>query len=260
VCGRFGLGSPEFSETRFNAPPLPDIQPELFQPRFNIAPTEPVLAVAFSKRLQGTALKQMRWGLTPEWALNDKRKPRPTNLKTEDIVARPFFRRLLERKRCIIPADGFWEWLAIGKHKHPYNIGLKSGEQFGFAGLWDACRTAAGEWLVSCTILTTSPNPLVATLHDRQAVILRPEDEEPWLDPAVTDVHDLFPFLQALPESDLAMYPAVPLVNHSDLEGPALRTRMNREPTQPYWSKSSAAKRSASAYVGPYLATRSYTL
>ena len=106
MCGRFGLEHPEFTETRFQAQLLPDVKPEeLLIPRYNIAPTEPVLAVAPSKRLDGQrGIKAMRWGLTPQWALADHSKPRPINIKTEGILDRPVFRRLLAHKRCVIPA------------------------------------------------------------------------------------------------------------------------------------------------------------
>jgi putative SOS response-associated peptidase YedK len=223
VCGRYGLGKPEFSETRFKAP-LPDVQPPLLLPRFNIAPTQDILTAATSKRLDGApALKSMRWGLTPEWALADPRKPRPINVKTETLLDRPYFRRLLERKRCLIPADGFYEWNKRGDGK-PWNIGLAGGEVFAFAGVWDATKNG-DDWLVSAAILTCASNPLVGELHDRMPVILRPEDEGTWLadDAAVAD---LVPLLTPLDAERMDKYPVPPLVGNVANDSPQLRERV----------------------------------
>ena len=233
MCGRFGLEHPEFTETRFQAQLLPDVKPEeLLIPRYNIAPTEPVLAVAPSKRLDGQrGIKAMRWGLTPQWALADRTKPRPINIKTEGILDRPVFRRLLAYKRCVIPAGWFYEWSKLSAVKRPYEIGVRGSDVFGFAGLWDAAKDG-DDWLVSCTILTTKPNSLVATLHDRQPVILTPEQEEAWLDPERTDPGEFVDFFSALPESAMEMEPVSPLVGDANNKGPEVRSRPDNEPQQ----------------------------
>lgn len=228
MCGRFGYDHVELVETRFQAELLPDVKPEVLTPRFNIAPTQDVLVVASSKRLGGRrGVKAMRWGLTQEWAYKDRSKPRPINVKTEGIYDRPNYRRLLSLKRCLVPADGFYEWRRLGgKATQPYNIGLAGGADFGFAGIWDAVRTGPGEddWLVSCAILTCPPNPLVAQLHDRMPVILPREQEAAWLDTTLTEFADLAPLLTALPEQAMAMHPVLTLVNDVNNEGAALRT------------------------------------
>ncbi|HEX6512320.1 MAG TPA: SOS response-associated peptidase [Chloroflexota bacterium] len=223
MCGRFGLEQPEFSEVRFKAQPLPETQPLLIA-RYNIAPTQDVLTVACSKRLHGErALKSMRWGLTASWALGDPSKPKPINIKSEGILDRPQYRHLLSRKRCLIAADGFYEWRRMGgRAKQPYWISLRNGPLFAFAGIWDACKVG-DEWLVSCAILTTTPNALVADLHDRMPVILQPEDEALWLDPELTDPGELLPLLQPLPKERMAIFPVSPLVNDVRNEGPELR-------------------------------------
>lgn len=221
MCGRFGLTEPEFSETRFDAKPLPEVQPLLI-PRYNIAPTQEILTVARSSRLGGErALKAMVWGLTAQWALDDRKKPRPINLKAESLLDRPYYERLLAKRRCLIPADGFYEWKK--GTKQPWNIGLRGGEQFAFAGVWDACKLADG-WLVSCAILTTTPNELVAGIHDRMPVILPRAREALWLaeDAALAD---LLPCLAPHPASTMASFPIVPLVGDVNNEGPALRQR-----------------------------------
>ena len=162
----------------------------------------------------------------------DRSKPRPINIKSEGILDRPAYRRLLALKRCIIVGEGFYEWLKQpGQSNQPYWIGLRGGEMFGFAGLWDAVKDG-DEWLVSCAILTTSPNPLVATLHNRQPVILTPEQEELWLSADTTDAGELLPLLTPLPETLMTMYPVPSLMNDVNNEGPELRRRVDEEPRQ----------------------------
>lgn len=219
MCGRFGLAEPEFSETRFDAQPLPEVQP-LLLPRFNIAPSQEVLTVARSSRLDGArALKAMVWGLTAEWAVNDRKKPRPINLKAETLLDRPYYERLISKRRCLIPADGFYEWKR--GTKQPWNIGLRGGAMFAFAGVWDACKVANG-WLVSCAILTTTPNDLLADIHDRMPVILTRAAEEVWLAEDATAA-DLLPCLTAHPAEAMERYPVVLLVGDVKHEGPELR-------------------------------------
>jgi putative SOS response-associated peptidase YedK len=221
MCGRFGLSEPEFSETRFQALPLPEVAPLLI-PRYNIAPTQDVLTVAVSKRLDGArSLKAMRWGLVAEWALNDRRKPRPINLKAENLLDRPYSRRLLERRRCIIPADGFYEWDKLNTRKQPWNIGIKGRGIFAFAGVWDACK-AGDDWLVSCAILTIGPNELVGRLHDRMPVILGDSQENIWLSEDAA-LPDLVPCLTAYPAGLMESYPVSGLVSDVKNEGAELR-------------------------------------
>lgn len=221
MCGRYGLATPEFSETRFKAAPLPEVQPLLI-PRYNIAPTQDILTVAVSKRLDGErALKAMRWGLTPEWALNDTRKPRPINVKTETLLDRPYTRRLLAKRRCLIVGDGFYEWQKVGSSKQPWNIGLRGGELFAFAGVWDATKVE-DEWLVSCASLTSSPNELVSLIHNRMPVILAPEHEQAWLSPEA-EVADLVPCLAPYPAELMTTYRVPALVNDVKNEVRGLR-------------------------------------
>jgi putative SOS response-associated peptidase YedK len=228
VCGRYGYESPEFSETRFQAQLLPDVPPEILVPRYNIAPTQPVLTVAASKRLGGQrGIKSMVWGLTPNWALRDRSKPRSINIKAEGILDRPTYRHLLLHKRCAVLGDGFYEWQHLnGKTGQPYSIGLAGGEPFAFAGIWTATKDEQDEWLVSCAILTTGPNELVAQLHNRQPVILTPDQEQTWLDPDVTDAGELMPMLAPLDAAVMEMFAVPRLVNNVAHEGPALRERV----------------------------------
>lgn len=223
MCGRYGLSRADTVAERFEASHQLELNPDLWQPRFNIAPTQDVLTVGYSKRVGARAVKGMRWGLTQSWSADDRTKPRPINVKSETLLDRPTYRRLLEGKRCLIPADNFYEWQRRGgSAKQPYSIELKSGGLFGFAGIWDAVKTADG-WLVSCAILTTSPNELVSQLHDRMPVILQPGDEDLWLDHSVTDPGPLVPLLLPFPEDAMRIYPVPALVNDVRKEGPELR-------------------------------------
>jgi len=227
VCGRYGYESPEFTETRFQAQLLPDVPPEILVPRYNIAPTQPVLTVAPSKRLGGRrGIKSVVWGLTPGWALRDRSKPRSINIKTEGILDRPTYRHLLLHNRCAVPADGFYEWQHNnGKTGQPYSIALRGGEPFAFAGIWTATKDERDQWLVSCAILTTGPNELVAQLHDRQPVILTRDQEQTWLDADVTDAGELVPILSPLDPTAMELFPVSRLVNSVANEGPSLRQR-----------------------------------
>jgi len=231
MCGRYGLGNPEFSETRFQAARLPEFDvPELYQPRFNITPSEEVLTVAFSRHIGQRVLKPMVWSLTAQWALHDTSKPRPTIIKTETIIDRPAYRRLLTGKRCVIPAQHFYEWQRVNtRKKQPWAIALKGDELFGFAGIWEACKVADG-WLTTCAILTTHPNGMVGEIHDRMPVILRPADEATWLDPDVTNPTSLMPLFEPLPDEAIEMYPVSMFVNDGRNEGPGLLQRAEFAP------------------------------
>jgi len=222
VCGRFGLETPEFSETRFSARVLPGFEdPELFKPRYNIAPSQDVLAVAIGKE-GDRVIRPMRWGLVSSWSVSDPSKPRPINLKSETLLERSAYRSLLAKRRCIIPSSWFYEWQARGSQpKQPYAIGRRDWALFGFAGLWDACKID-DEWLISCTILTTAPNDLIAPIHNRMPVILQPEHEALWLASDAGEVA-LMGCLAALPVELMTAEPVSSLVNDVKNDGPELR-------------------------------------
>ena len=153
------------------------------QPRYNVAPSQPAPVV-----VQNTerTLDSYRWGLVPSWAKDFKAGHKMINARMETVADRPAFRRPLRSQRCLVPADGFFEWRTdpTREARTPMRVELKSHEPFAFAGLWDSWRDAEGRETRSFTILTTAANELVATIHDRMPVILRPEDEDLWLDPS----------------------------------------------------------------------------
>lgn len=162
-----------------------EVRAEGLEPRSNFAPTVAVAAVRASREDgEGRILELFRWGLVPSWTKSLKGAPRPFNARAETLVKSPMFRGLLGSRRCLIPADGFFEWTGPKGSRRPVKLALKSGRTFAFAGLWDAWRDPAGAELCTCTIVTCAANALVEPVHDRMPVILREEDEERWLQPA----------------------------------------------------------------------------
>jgi len=175
--------------------------------RYNIAPTQEVLAVRCAENGQ-RELVPLRWGLIPPWSKDIKIGSRMINARAETIAEKPSFRSPFKRRRCLILADGFYEWKKTGKAKQPYHIGLTSGEPFALAGLWETWKSEGQPRIESCTIITTEPNELMAELHDRMPVILSSNDYEPWLSTPSDDAQQLLPLLDAYPSSEMA-YAAV---------------------------------------------------
>lgn len=187
MCGRFTLTAPAAQiASMFNVD-----MPDTIEPRHNIAPTQEVWTVRLTEH--GRAAAPMRWGLVPFWAKDTSLASHCINARGESAHEKASFREPLKRRRCLIPASGFFEWRGTGKHKVPMYIHFK--DNLGaFAGLWDAWTQPDGTTLHSCTILTTEPNRLVAPLHDRMPVALAPEAFETWLSPdvPVSQARELF--------------------------------------------------------------------
>jgi putative SOS response-associated peptidase YedK len=177
--------------------------------RFNVAPTQDIPVVRHTDA--GRELKLMRWGFIPSWSKDAKSGPLLINARAETAAEKPAFRSAFKSSRCLIPADGFYEWKKIAGKKQPYHIRCADGRPFAFAGLW-------GKWhdLESCTILTTDANDLVRPMHDRMPVILSPAGYAAWLDPDVEDPQRL---LTPLPASDMVAIAVNPIVNNSRNEG-----------------------------------------
>jgi putative SOS response-associated peptidase YedK len=155
---------------------------EEWTPRYNIAPTQPVPVIRQNPERHRREISLMRWGLIPSWATDASIGNKTINARSETIETTPSFRDPFRSQRCLIPADGFYEWKRQGKTKQPYCFEVTDGTVFAFAGLWDRWTDPQGKLIESCTILTTSANPLLADLHDRMPVILRPDDYDSWLD------------------------------------------------------------------------------
>ncbi len=218
MCGRFTLHHTlDEIEERFAAEVAVDTEP-----RYNIAPTQDVLAVTQN----GTRhLQAFRWGLVPSWAKDIAIGSRMINARAETLAEKPAFRTALQRRRCLIPADGFYEWQDAPDGKKggrtPMHIRLKDGGLFAFAGLWDEWHAPDGSPLRSCTIITTSPNAVTAPIHDRMPAILRPEDEAIWLDHALTNSSDLLSLLGPYPAEDIETYAVSRQVNAPTVDDPA---------------------------------------
>jgi putative SOS response-associated peptidase YedK len=208
MCGRYTVAvDPQLLAERFNV-----ALPEEFVPRFNVAPTDPVLAL--TERSAGRELMTARWGLIPHWAKEPKVGAKMINARAETLAEKSAYRPLLAKGRCLILADGFYEWrLDPDGKKRPVRYTLDDGAPFGFAGLWTSWRDPeSGESLRSCTIITTAANPLVAVVHDRMPVILPRGVEEEWLDRDVP-VEAALSLLQPYPAEHMHAADASMLVN-----------------------------------------------
>ena len=209
MCGRFTLTvdpaelREQFESTSF---------PEKYAPRFNIAPSQPVLAIPNDG---SHAADFLLWGLIPSWAKDPSIGNRMINARGETLAEKPAFRGSYKYKRCLIVADGFYEWKSQPgtKTKVPHFIRLKTGKPFAFAGLWDEWHDPDGSPVRSCTIITTTPNPLMASIHDRMPVILRAEDYGEWLDQSPRSPDSLQHLIAAFPADLMEAYPVSALVN-----------------------------------------------
>ena len=207
MCGRYSLTA-DLGELagRFEF----DGDWEAFERRYNIAPTQEVLTVVGGEERRGG---YMRWGLIPHWAKDPKIGSRMINARTETVAEKPSFRNALRRRRCLVLADGFYEWRRDGKMKTPMRIAMRSGEPFAFAGLWETWRDPDGTVIPSCTIITTTPNDLLSPIHNRMPVILTKEVEDFWLDDSVDDPVALTSVLTPYPDDVMESYEVSSLVN-----------------------------------------------
>jgi putative SOS response-associated peptidase YedK len=216
MCGRYTL-STDLKQVakRFGA--ATDEIPSIV-PRYNIAPTQSVIVVSDDGK---RTVKQMRWGLIPSWAKDPSIGNRMINARAETLAEKPAFRAALKKRRCIIPADGFFEWKKLGTVKQPLHIVLKSREPFGFAGLWEHWTSPEGEEILSCTIITTEANELLKAVHDRMPVILTRDAEAVWLDPKIQEPEKLLPLLKHYPADQMEYYPVSQQVNSPAVDKPS---------------------------------------
>lgn len=209
MCGRYTLVTDiEKLMKRFFINGIPiDLKP-----RYNIAPGQMIPAIIQDRGSR--RMGQLRWGLIPNWAKDEKLGVKMINAKAETIEVKPAFRQLFARKRCIIPADGFYEWKRTEQGKQPMRMTLKNEALFAFAGLYDTWIRPDGEKVHSCTIITTEPNRLLADIHDRMPVILKPEDEGIWLDREQYDAKLLRSLLVPYDEHEMKAYPVSGMVGN----------------------------------------------
>ena len=188
-------------------------------PRYNVAPTQMALTVTNGNGRSGS---YMRWGLIPSWAKSASVGNRMINARAETVAERPSFRTAFQRRRCLVLADGFYEWQGKGSNRRPMRIVMASGEPFAFAGLWDAWRDQMGEVVRSCTIIITSANELLSPIHDRMPAILPRELESLWLDHDIQDYAALAGILTPYITDEMEAYEVSSLVNSPANDGPEM--------------------------------------
>jgi putative SOS response-associated peptidase YedK len=192
MCGRYAFNAtPAQVAEHFGLAACAD-----FVPRFNIPPGTDIPVIRHSPEGQ-RVLHLLRWGLVPHWAKDPSIGNKLNNARGESVAEKPSFREAFKRRRCLIPASGFYEWGAQGKVKQPYYISLKSGELLAMAGLWESWKSPDGEILRTCAIITTGPNALMQAIHDRMPVILAPEHWQAWLNAPAEEVAGLLTPYQA---------------------------------------------------------------
>jgi putative SOS response-associated peptidase YedK len=199
----------------FELPEVPQIAP-----RYNIAPTQPGPVVLVTAERPGRQLHMFRWGLIPSWADDPAVGARMINACAESVASKPSFRSAFRKRRCLVVADGFYEWQKLGRRKQPHYIHLEDHKPFAFAGLWDRWERPEADVVESFTIITTGPNELVAHLHDRMPVILHPKDYDFWLDPANQEASMLERLLRPYPAELMSAHPVRPLVNSPAIDVP----------------------------------------
>lgn len=216
MCGRYALYGPQSSyREHFGVPEWPD-----FPERYNIAPSTWVPVIRQAPDGQQVA-NLLRWGLIPHWARDPLIGNKLSNARGESLDEKPSFRDSYRRRRCLIPASGFFEWKTEGKTKLPYFIHRKSDAPMAMAGLWESWTSHEGEIVRTFCVITTTPNALMALIHDRMPVIITPEHYREWLDPTVPG-DELSSLIGPYPSADMEAWPVSRAVSRSSNEGPEL--------------------------------------
>jgi putative SOS response-associated peptidase YedK len=216
MCGRFTLtADPPALHAEFGV----DVPADL-QPRYNIAPTQPVLGIVAGN--SGWKAGMLDWGLIPFWSRDRGGASQRINARAESLLQKPMFRDSFAQRRCLIIADGFFEWVKEGKQKQPVLIKREDGRPFAFAGLWDRWFEEPGKPVYTCTIVTTAASPLLRPVHDRMPVILDPRERDVWLS-RTSSIADLQALLRPN-EEPFEIIPVTPLVNSVKNDGPEVIT------------------------------------
>ena len=216
MCGRYTLTSaPEALRALFGYEEQPN-----FPPRYNIAPTQPIAIVRLEDGKRHFAL--VRWGLLPSWVKDPKTFTLLINARGESAAEKPAFRAAMKRRRCLIPADGFYEWQATGDRKRPFYVHAKSGKPLAFAGLWETWTGPNGEELETAAIVTTTANRTLKPVHERMPVIVPPEAFDFWLDGASVDATTAAALIAPAPDNLLEAYEVSTAVNRTANDNPNL--------------------------------------
>ena len=217
MCGRYVLKRNDLEALMAQ---LGVKDPRDFVSRYNIAPTTVVPAIRFNPGTQARDAVGLQWGLVPFWSKDATGGARLANARAEGIASKPSFREPFRKRRCLVPASGFYEWQTLGKQKFPWYFQLRDEGPIALAGLWEHWRSPEGSVLETCSLITTTPNEVVSALHDRMPVILRGDAIDRWLDPAVSEPAQLEPLLVPLPGELMKSTPVSPRMNNVRYESP----------------------------------------
>lgn len=231
MCGRYRLSRRKQAIEEYFEAGANDIE---WEPRYNIAPTQPVLTVRRKPTQSFRELSLMQWGLIPSWAKDASNSAGMINARSETAASKPAFGNALKSRRCLIPADGFYEWRRTSRLKQPFCFEVGAGELFAFAGLWDRWKNATGEWLESCSILTTAASSITVDIHNRMPVILHRDEHDLWLDPEMSNVAAVIELLKPFDGTRMRRYPVSSRVNavQNDDEGCAAPIELVSPPVQ----------------------------
>lgn len=188
-----------------------------YKPHYNIAPSQNIIVVKDSGQRE---LAQCRWGFIPSWSKDPSAGFKMINARAESVADKPAFKDAFRNQRCLVVADGFYEWVRDGKVKQPVYIRLKSHMPVGFAGLYSVWRSPEGEDICTCTIITTDANELLRPIHDRMPVIIPKDKEDLWLDPKTIEKGKLLPFLTPYPSDEMEFYRVSPIMNKPEYDSP----------------------------------------
>ncbi|MDE0838758.1 MAG: SOS response-associated peptidase [Kiritimatiellae bacterium] len=209
MCGRFTVTKlPKAWLDALGLGPVPN-----HKPRYNIAPSQNVLAAAHDVEEDRNLLRFFEWGLLPTWSKDPKVMNRPINARSETAAEKPSFRSAMRYRRCVLPSDGFFEWTGKGTSRRPHYFQHADNALFSFAGLWEEWESERGECIHSCTILTTQANALVAKVHNRMPVILDPDQAVAWLDPNQQNASAVQQYLTPYPAERMTVVPVSQHVN-----------------------------------------------
>jgi putative SOS response-associated peptidase YedK len=247
MCGRYAITTaPEAIRQLFGYLEQPN-----FPPRYNVAPTQPIPIVRLVDGKRHFAL--VRWGLIPSWVKDPRTFSLLINARGESAAEKPAFRNAMKRRRCLVPADGFYEWKNEGAGKRPYFVRLKSGEPMAFAGLWETWTGPNGEEVETAAIVTTNANRTLAPIHDRMPVILPPDQFDFWLDCTRVDAEMASALIMPARDDLLEAYPVSTAVNRTANDSEALIKPVTEQPPVP---PAAPTKKSKSAAPKPKAASR----
>lgn len=211
MCGRFALKNPQALKAAFDLAELPDN----LTPRYNISPGTEIPTIRYSPEGK-RVMHLLRWGLVPHWAKDPGIGAKLCNARGETVAEKPSFREAFKRRRCLVPADGFYEWKTEGREKQPYFFSLKTAEPFVLGGVWESWRAPNGDVLRTCCLITTGPNEIMLPVHDRMPVIISPDDYATWLTGEASDALNL---VKPYPPHEMQTWAVSKRVSRSGEEG-----------------------------------------